>query len=158
MGMSGADFYIGNHDAEATSQLTRKEAQSEIKELKMLNIGRWPKVGASALLASIVLAGCAVGPTRVPSVVNQQKIEAARTPADHEALAADYAQDAVGARAKAAEHRRMAPSYQSYPSLRGGGVNMQAHCNALVRNYEAIAAEFDGMAAGHRQMAVQAKP
>ena len=123
----------------------------------MLNIGRWPKVGASALLVSIALAGCAVGPTSVPAVVTQQRIEAARTPADHEALAADYAKDAVSARAKAAEHRKMAASYQRYQPGRGGG-NMQAHCNALVRNYEAIAAEFDGMAAGHRQMAVQAKP
>jgi hypothetical protein len=151
------DFYIGNHDADALLQQPRKGAQDETKELKMLNIGRWPKIGVSALLVSIALAGCAVGPTSVPGAVTEQRIEAARTPADHEALAADFAQDAAGARAKAAEHRRMAASYRNYQPGRGGG-NMQAHCNALVRNYEAIAAEFDGMAAAHRQMAVQAKP
>jgi hypothetical protein len=36
---------------------------------------------------------------------------------------------------------------------------MPSHCNAIVRNQEAIAAEYNAMAAaGHRQMAEQAKP
>jgi hypothetical protein len=32
---------------------------------------------------------------------------------------------------------------------------MPSHCNAIVRNQEAIAAECDAMAAGHRQTAEQ---
>jgi hypothetical protein len=39
-----------------------------------------------------------------------------------------------------------------------GGASMPAHCNAIVRSQEAIATEYEGMAAAHRQMGQQAKP
>ncbi len=119
----------------------------------MINRQEWPKHVASALLLSIVLAGCASGPTSAPVPELQQRIEAAQTRADHEALALNYDREAAAARAKAAEHRNMARSYRG----RSGG-SMEAHCNSLVRNYESVATEFEGLAADHRQMAAQAKP
>jgi len=118
--------------------------------------GKWPKVALSAMLASAFLIGCASSPTSAPSAVTQQRIEAAQSRADHDALAIHYEREAAGARTTAAEHRKMAKSYLGYQGGRGGG-NMSAHCNALVRSYEGIAADFDAMAAAHRQMAGQAK-
>ena len=112
---------------------------------------------ASALLLSIVLAGCASGPN-APSPELLQRIEAARTRGDHEALATSYDREAVAARTIAAEHRKMARSYQGNLAGGRGGASMPAHCNAIVRNQEAIAAEYEGMAEGHRQMAKQAQP
>jgi hypothetical protein len=70
------------------------------------------------------------------------------------ALALTYDQEAAAARATAAEHRKMARGYR----IGRSGGSMEAHCNNIVRNYEAVAAEFEGLAADHRQMAAQTKP
>jgi len=111
---------------------------------------------AAALLLGLVLAGCASGPNAAPSPELQQRIEAARTRSDHEALATYYDREAASARAFAVEHRRMARSYQGYVASGRGGASMPAHCNAIVSQFESIAAEYDGMAAEHRQMAKSA--
>lgn len=111
------------------------------------------RVAAALLVVGIALSGCA-GFSTAPSAELQQKIEAASTRSDHEALVNFYAQEASSARAKAIEHRKMAKSY-----IGGrGGASMQAHCNSIVKSYEGIATEYDAMAASHRQMAEQAKP
>ena len=111
----------------------------------------------SALALSVVLAGCASGPKpHSPELL--QQIEAARSPTDHEALATHYVQQAAGARASAAAHRKMAVSYARMPPGGRGGGSMPAHCNAIANAQDGIAAESDGMAAMHRQLAGQAKP
>ena len=112
---------------------------------------------ASMLLLSLVLAGCASGPN-APSPELLQRIEAARTRGDHEALATHYNQEAAKARAIADNHRKMAKSYQGHLSGGRGGASMPAHCNAIVRSQEGIAAEYEGMAAAHQQLAKQAQP
>lgn len=112
---------------------------------------------ASALLLSVVLTGCASGPS-APSPELQQRIESARTRSDHEGLVTYYNQEAAAVRAKAAEHRKMAKSYQGMAVSGKGGGSMQSHCNAIVSSYEGMAVEYDGLAASHRQMAEQAKP
>jgi len=112
---------------------------------------------ASVLLIGVVLAGCASGPNN-PSPEMVQRIESARTRGDHEALAATYAQDATGARAKAEEHRKMAAMYKGRAVGGKGGVGMESHCNSIVTQYESLATEYDGLAAGHRQMAATATP
>jgi len=111
----------------------------------------------SLVLLGIALAGCAADP-KVPSPELQQRIEAARTRADHEGLATYYVREAAGARAIAAEHRKMADTYQGMTRSGRGGGSIAAHCNSIVRMYEGIAAEYDGMAAEHRQMAQRAQP
>lgn len=110
------------------------------------------RVTAMMLLVGVALAGCAEMGISTPPAI-QQQIEAARTPADHEALAVHYVNEATAARTKAMEHRKMGKSYSS----RGGG-SMQAHCNAAASSYEDIASRLDAMAAEHRQMGAQAKP
>jgi hypothetical protein len=112
---------------------------------------------ASAFVLSVILAGCASEPTAPPADL-VQRIETARTPADHEKLASYYDREASAARASAAAHRKMATSYQGTVAGGRGGASMPAHCNAIVRSQEAIATEYEGMAAAHRQMGQQAKP
>ncbi len=113
-------------------------------------------VTAMMLLVGVALAGCAEMGISTPPAI-QQQIEAARTSADHETLAAYYVKEASSARTKAMEHRKMGKGYLAYPSGRGGG-SMQAHCNAAASSYEDIASRLDAMAAEHRQMGAQAKP
>jgi hypothetical protein len=112
---------------------------------------------AATLLLSMIVAGCASGPTAAPADL-VQRIESARTQGDDEALAAYYDREASAARASAAEHRKMAASYQGMIGGGRGSANMPAHCNAIVRSQEAIATEYEGMAVAHRQMGQQAKP
>lgn len=112
---------------------------------------------ASMLLLSVVLAGCASGPN-APSPDLLQRIEAARTRGDHEALAAHYDQETAKARAIADSHRKMGKSYQGNLSLGRSEANIAAHCSAIARSQEGIAAEYEGMAAAHRQFAKQAQP
>lgn len=112
------------------------------------------RVAAMLLLIGIGLTGCAGVATSPPPAI-QGQIEAARTPTDHQALATYYTQESAAARAKAAEHRKMAKAYQATPSgNRGGG--MTAHCNAVAASNEDIASRYDAMATDHRQMASQA--
>lgn len=122
----------------------------------MNNLLKWPALVSSALLVSLALAGCVSTLTSAPSAATQQRIEAAQTRADHEALASFYDQEAANARAAAVEHRKMAKGYLSYQPGRGGG-NMVAHCNSVASSYDKIAVDFDGMSASHRRMAGQAK-
>lgn len=112
---------------------------------------------ASTLLLGLGLAGCAAAPNMAsPELL--QRIESARTRGEHQALAAHYDQQAVAARAVAADHRKMAKAYQGRAVDPPGGGGMQAHCNAIVRSQEGIAAEFEGMAEGHYELAKRAQP
>lgn len=112
---------------------------------------------ASALLLSLGSVGCAAGPDISPPEL-LQRIESARTRGDHEALSTHYNQQAAAARATAAEHRKMAKIYQGRVVDPRGGGSMLAHCNAIVRSQEGIAAEFEGMAEGHYELAKRAQP
>jgi hypothetical protein len=112
---------------------------------------------ASLMLLSLALVGCAANPTAPPPEL-VQRIESARTRGDHEALAKHFEQQAAAARLLGAEHRKMAKSYQASAIDPRGSGRMPTHCDTIARSQESIAAEYDGMAEGHRQMAKQAQP
>ena len=112
---------------------------------------------ASLLLLSVVLASCASGPF-APAQDPVQRVEAARTASDHQTLATYYDQQAAAARAAAAEHRKMGSSYSGMYAGGRGGASMSAHCNAIVRSQESMAADYEAMAAAQRQLAGQATP
>jgi hypothetical protein len=114
-------------------------------------------MAAISLLIVAALSGCA-GLSTAPSPALQQQTEAARSRADHEALAKYYDAEIAKARTSAAEHRQVARTYQASPAIVRGGGSMSAHCNAIAGSYGGIAAQFEGMACSHRQMAEQAKP
>jgi hypothetical protein len=84
-------------------------------------------------------------------------IENAKTPADHEAIAAYFDEQAKEARATADMHRQMGGAYRKRPptSPKGGGsdtfgTRMRGHCEDLVSKYEQVAKDDEAMAAAHR--------
>ena len=106
----------------------------------------------SVMLASGVSAQTATSPELL------QRTESARTQGDYESLATYYDQQAATARGIAAEHRKMAKSYQGMIAGGRGGASMPAHCNAIAGKNDGLAKDYEAMAVAYRQMAKQAKP
>jgi len=86
--------------------------------------------------------------------VTEAQIAAAKTPADHEAIAKAYDAEAAAAEAKAKAHEGMARTYRT-----GGGTPkasptvMVGHCDRLMKTYSAAAVEYRALAAEHRKLA-----
>ena len=101
------------------------------------------------------LAGVAIP----AGAVSLEAVEKASTPADHEALAAEYDQQAVDARKEAEKHRSMAAAYASgvkYGKVgHSGKGSMKLHCERLAEHYESLAKDAESLAALHRQLATQ---
>lgn len=114
---------------------------------------------AVALGLSLILTACTTAGPRPPSAELLQKIENARTPADHNELAVYYEAAAAEAKANADTHRKMARSYSiREPIGRGGGASMNRHCNAIADRYAETAQEYSMMATLHRQLSQQPTP
>nr|WP_295773750.1 hypothetical protein [Rhodoferax sp.] len=125
----------------------------------MCTIFKFARFAASAMLfGSLALSGCADTAKSAPTLNLQQRIEAAHTRTDHEALVVYYDGEAAAARVKAAEHRDMIKAYQRQVANGRGNANMETHCNSLITGYEAMAADYDMLATHHRQSAALAKP
>ena len=103
-------------------------------------------------------AGCASDPNAPSPELLLRIGRGSRTRSDHEALVTYYDREATVARASAAEHRKMARSYQGMTGSGRGGSSMPAHCNSMVSLYESIAVEYDGLAGDHRPIAARAQP
>lgn len=119
---------------------------------------RWLVMGAGvALLAAVAtLGGCAAeGPTKPAGL--EQKIENARSRADHEAIASQYEQQAGMDKTAAEKHQGYARSYQRAWANRGGQANMASHCENLAKTYQQAADENLALAKLHRQLAAEAK-
>ena len=91
----------------------------------------------------------------------EELVQNAKTAADHEAIAKLYDEEAVAARKKAEEHRKMGARYTHFeagnPKVQLAHFDMPKHCANLVKSYEAAAKDAEAMAAGHREMAKTAK-
>lgn len=108
--------------------------------------------GRTALLLLAAL-GSAVGcasPTApaLPAQIDAQ-IRAARTAADHEAIAALFDRQAREAAAQAQEHDAVARSYLSLSLGTNDGIWMR-HCASLAEKMRAAAGESTSLAAEHR--------
>lgn len=96
--------------------------------------------------APVTLAG------DIPAGLSAGAIAAAKTPAEHQAIADAYAREAESLRAKANEHRAMDKEY-SGPGYRSLKLGAGMHCKKLVEAYEAAAKDADSLATAHRDMA-----
>jgi len=113
-------------------------------------------VAAVALFVGLFAAG-------VPATVTfgaedwAARVQAAKTKADHEALASQYAKQAESAKADAATHRKMGEAYKGQPATSGGkstGVSaMPQHCDKLAKSFEEQATMYEAMAATERELA-----
>jgi len=115
-------------------------------------------------LSTIIIAGALtiIGALSYPPIGSteegkniEQMITAAKTPADHEAIAAYYEKEAQAAHAKHAEHQRMEEFYKKNPALNKSGFG--AHCDIIAANYDKTAKEYEALAKLHRDMAKSAK-
>ena len=86
----------------------------------------------------------------------EQKIREAKTPADHQAIAAFYEKEAHAAHAKHDQHLGMAKSYGAIPALKDKAKAV-AHCESVAKKYQEIAKENETLAAMHKTLAGQAK-
>jgi hypothetical protein len=107
----------------------------------------------SAGVAAVMLSGSAWAADA--TMVTPAQIEAAKTSADHEAIAASYDNEAAQLEAMAKKHEGMARSYRAAAAGAKGAnpAAMSAHCNKLITQYKAAAQENRDLAAAHRQMA-----
>jgi len=92
-----------------------------------------------------------------------EMIAIAKTPADHEALAAWYEQQASAVKNKVALHERMmeryeiAPYAEYYKGTHHNTAGFVAQCKALISANEQAEKDFTALANLHRQMAADAK-
>ena len=111
-----------------------------------------PKTIIGAGVIALALLGAADAMAAAP--VDMVQIAVARTPADHEAIAKAYEDEATELSEKAAAHARMAESYKSLASaskhVYSGSV---AHCAALSRELNAAAKESRALAELHHALA-----
>lgn len=109
----------------------------------------------------IAVGGCAgVPPERDVTFVIPERIEAAKTPEDNQALAKHYEEQASAARQQAQRHREVLKTYQystfAHRYQKGGHIPvMERHCEALIRNSEEAAEIYSSMSAQHRALAAQ---
>lgn len=116
-------------------------------------------MGAAALLAAVTLPAHYAGAADDAGIM--ERVQSAKTAADHESLAQLYDTQAADATAKAAEHRKMG---QAYKGLSGTATGkgyatsaMPQHCEALAKDFDSEAKNFKAMAEAHRQLAKTAK-
>ena len=116
----------------------------------------WKSIG----IAMMVLAVGTLGYFSVSVAEDGKNIEQmivdAKTPADHEAIAAYYDQEAQAAHQKHEEHLKLKASYEQIPHL-ASKTGLPWHCNTIATNYQKTAKEYEELAKLHRQMAKSAK-
>jgi hypothetical protein len=120
----------------------RSDVMNRLSKLSIL--------GALALLLSAPYAGAIAA----NSDVTPDQIAAASTPADHEAIAASYEQEAARLEALAKNHQSMAKAYEAAGATHKG-LNVPAmamHCKKLSEQYTAAARESRELAREHRAM------
>lgn len=86
----------------------------------------------------------------------QRKIREAKTPADHQAIAAFYEKEAQEAHQRHTKHLAMRDAYAKIPVLREKG-KADAHCETIAKKYQEMAKEYEALAAIHKNMAESAK-
>jgi hypothetical protein len=78
-----------------------------------------------------------------------QKVRDAKTPADHQAIAAFFEKEAQAAQQEAKLHGQLQDTYAERPDM----PMMVSHCEMLVKHYQEIAKELKTMAEMHKKMA-----
>ena len=110
-------------------------------------------LGALLVALSISLFAPALRATAKEHMNMMQMAMQAKTPADHEKLAARYDQEASDARAKAEMHKKMAEDIRKTGGALFAKVHYDEHCDGLATHYSKIAEEYAALAKGERDMA-----
>ncbi len=115
-----------------------------------------------SLLTASPLVGAPAAAQKTPASPEQkgETIKIAVTPADHLALAKEYAAKAATYRKEAAVHRKMLDEYLSQAvteraEIDPGRKQMRAHCQGYIDKAEALAVEAEKFADFHRMRAAE---
>ena len=82
-----------------------------------------------------------------------QMVRDAKTPADHQAIAAVYEKEAQAAQQKAKEHSQLKDVYAAKPDMQ----KMVSHCDTIAKQYQEIATELTAMAEMDKKMGGMAR-
>lgn len=96
------------------------------------------------------------GPVQAAAL--EQQVASAQTKADHEAVAMQFEAQAWDLESMAAKHERLSKVYRRGQGVgpKGSGASLAIHCDNLVKNLRASAAEARELARAHREAATQA--
>jgi len=100
-------------------------------------------VGAIAVAAALAV-GWAASPVQAGPITDEnvaEAVEAAKTPADHQALAAYFTEKAKQARANIAYHQRMSKMFGGK-----GHAAWESHCQSLMKSFEKQAEDYEALA------------
>jgi hypothetical protein len=86
----------------------------------------------------------------------EQQIRDAKTPADHQAIAAFYAKEAQGAHQLHKKHLAMRDAYAASRIMQEKSRPTE-HCTVIADKYRDMAKEYETLAAMHKTMAEQLK-
>jgi hypothetical protein len=86
----------------------------------------------------------------------EQQIRDAKTPADHQALAAFYEKEAQAAHKLHNTHVTMEAAYAASRTMQEKG-RPSEHCRVIADKYRDMAKEYEALAAMHKTMAEQLK-
>lgn len=113
---------------------------------------RWAALGAITMVSAFVpiTQGCASIRQALFHRDVSQMIVNAKTPADHDAIAAEYDQEAAYNRDEDAVHLEIAESYDRRPRWR---FDYSKICRQMARDYADLATKDDELAQEHRKMA-----
>ena len=117
----------------------------------------WKTISVVMAVLTIVAFGYAPVGSAAEGKNLEHMITEAKTPADHEAIAAYYEKEAQVAHQKHAEHKKMADFYAATPALKSKSGTLFNHCNDAADKYEGIAKDYEALARMHRAMATAAK-
>lgn len=117
----------------------------------------WKSISAVAVVLVIVALGDLPFSSAAEGQNMEQMITEAKTPADHEAIAAFYEKEAQAAHQKHAEHKKLAAFYAATPALKSKSGTLFNHCTDAAKKYEEIAKDYEALAKMHREMAMAAK-
>ena len=112
-------------------------------------------MAALALMAMSSLATIAVADDVTEQNV-AEKVATAKTPQDHEAIAAYFKAQAAAAGEKVKEHEAMLASWTKTTAGKGLTV-MKQHCEGVIASFKKIEKDDDAMAKEHEKMAKSAK-
>lgn len=113
------------------------------------------KAGFTVGVAALLLVGVALWmpPIRAGAAEGiDQMIARAKTPADHEAIAAYYDKEAAQAEAEVKMHADLAARYKSFLRLSSQAM----HCERMAQSYREVARDARALGVEHRQMAKEA--
>ena len=106
-----------------------------------------------------VLATLALSLSLAAATARAEEAKVPVTVADHMAMSKSYSEKAAAYRAEAAYHKEMARTYaKEHPDRKSGArnpwtVEMEKHCNAIVKDAEKLAADAEWAAKFHEMHA-----